>query len=251
MLPQKLEQELARFESDRASGSSELARQATQLLAQARHSELDGDALQALQARLARAHPTMAAVWNATRAPEPERFLEEMRTNWRRTVAHARRLLPRSGVIVTLSYSATVLEALAGTTARVVVAESLPGGEGARTVDALKRTGTAATVVPDATLGQWAAAADAAILGADAVTTRGVINKVGSRRLALAAKVERTPCYVVADKSKFAVPPCPFPLPLLGPDHVFEYVELDLIQRVITEQGALTGRLVARRLTAG
>lgn len=193
----------------------------------------------------------MAAVWNAAHAPDPERFLIDMQAGWRRAIEHARRLLPQAGSLVTLSYSSTVLETLRGSGAKVVVGESLPGGEGARTAEALSRSGTAATVVPDATLGQWAAAADAVLLGADAVTPRGVINKVGSRLLALAAKVERTPCYVVADSSKFRLPRSAFPLPLLGPADLFEYVELDLIERVITEQGALTGRLVAKRVMGG
>jgi translation initiation factor 2B subunit (eIF-2B alpha/beta/delta family) len=243
-----LDSEIHRFEEDRHSGSSQLARLAIQLLTDARRCGLDGDAVEALRDRLARAHPTMAAVWNAAHAQDPERFRSDMRTNWQRAAAQARRLLPRSGVIVTLSYSATVLEALGGTTARIVVAESLPGGEGARTVEALKRTGTDATVVSDATLGQWAAAADAVVIGADAVTPRGVINKVGSRLLALAAKVERTPFHAVADTSKFTLPPSTFPLPLLGPDDRFEYVELELVERVVSEQGARKGRLVARRL---
>ena len=190
----------------------------------------------------------MAAVWNAAHAPDPRRFLKDIEVGWRRAARHARRLLPRRGTILTLSYSATVLEALRGTKAHVVVAESLPGGEGARTAMRLRAAGTAATVVPDATVGQWAVTADAVIFGADAVTRRGVINKVGSRLLALAAKAERMPCYVVADTSKFAFRVSRFPPPGLGPGDRFEYVELDLIRRVVTEHGALTGPQVGRHL---
>jgi len=192
----------------------------------------------------------MAAVWNAAHAPNPQRFLKGMQIGWRRAARAARRLLPSSGTIITLSYSATVLEALRGTKAHVAVAESLPGGEGARTARRLRAAGSTATVIPDAAAGQWAATADAVLLGADAVTRRGVINKVGSRLLALAAKAERTPCYVVADTSKFAWRLARFPLPVLGPGDRFEYVELDLIRRVITEHGALAGLQVRRRLRA-
>jgi translation initiation factor 2B subunit (eIF-2B alpha/beta/delta family) len=192
----------------------------------------------------------MAAVWNAAHAPDPTRFLKELQTGWRRAARAARRLLPRRGTIVTLSYSATVLESLRGIRGRVVVAESLPGGEGARTAARLRAARTAATVVPDATLSQWAATADAVVLGADAVTRRGVINKVGSRLLALAARAERTPCYVIADTSKFALRTSRFPLPVLGADDLFEYVEFGLIRRVVTERGPLTGPQVLRRLRA-
>jgi len=239
---------VVRYEGDRTSGASELAREALRLLTQAQQAGVHGIQLEELRHRLARAHPTMAAVWNAARTPDPQRFLKDMQDGWRRAARHARRLLPAEGTVLTLSYSATVLEALNGTKAHVVVAESLPGGEGVRTANRLKEAGAAATVVPDATMGQWAAAADAVIFGADAVTARGAINKVGSRLLALAAKVERTPCYVVADTSKFAFSVSRFPLPSLGPGDPFEYVELGLIRRVVTEHGALTGLLVARRL---
>jgi translation initiation factor 2B subunit (eIF-2B alpha/beta/delta family) len=97
-------------------------------------------------------------------------------------------------------------------------------------------------------MGQWAAAADAVLLGADAVTPRGIINKVGSRLLALAARAERVPCYVVADGSKLAPAASGFPLPLLGPGALFEYVEWSLISRLITERGGLSSWLVERWL---
>jgi len=241
---------IVRFEGDRTSGASELARRAVHLLTRAQQSGVPARGLEALRRRLARAHPTMAAVWNAAHAPNPQQFLRGMQIGWRRVARAARRLLPRSGTIITCSYSATVLEALRGSQARVVVAESRPGGEGARTVRRLRTGGTTATVIPDAAVGQWAVTAEAVILGADAVTPRGVINKVGSRLLALAAKAERTPCYVVADTSKFAWRLARFPLPALGPGALFEYVELDLIRRVITEHGALTRLQVRRRLRA-
>jgi translation initiation factor 2B subunit (eIF-2B alpha/beta/delta family) len=192
----------------------------------------------------------MAAVWNAAHAPDPRRFLMEMQAGGRRAAQHARRLLPEGGTIITLSYSATVLAALRHIGGRVVAAESLPGGEGARTAASLRAARTTATLVPDATLGQWAAAADAVVFGADAVTRRGVINKVGSRLLGLAAKADRTPCYVVADTSKFALRASRFPLPVLDADGLFEYVEFGLIRCVVTEHGPLTGPQVLRRLQA-
>jgi translation initiation factor 2B subunit (eIF-2B alpha/beta/delta family) len=193
----------------------------------------------------------MAAVWNAAHAGEPERFLEELELRRRRAVRHARQLLRGTRLVVTLSYSSSVLETLSGLDAAVVVGQSLPGGEGKRTAAVLKQRGIEVRMVPDATLPSWIPAADAVLLGADAVTRRGAVNKTGSRALALVARVERCPCYVVADTTKFPRGPNPFPPPLLGPGAWFEYVELPLLDRVITEAGALTPRVIGRLVRIG
>jgi translation initiation factor 2B subunit (eIF-2B alpha/beta/delta family) len=188
----------------------------------------------------------MAAVWNAAHASNPERFLEQLEVGRHRSVRHARELLRGVGLVITLSYSSSVIQTLASLGTRVIVGQSLPGGEGKRTAAALRNRGTEAHLVPDATLPSWIAAADAVLLGADAVTHRGAVNKIGSRALALVAKIERCPCYVVADSTKFPRYPNPFPSPLLGPGAWFEYVELQLLTRVITEAGALTPRVIQR-----
>ncbi len=247
-LGHRLEAAVARFEQDRSSGSSELARTAARLLAAARQAGLRGGDLERLAARLARAHPTMAAVWNVLHAPDAERLARHMGRQARRAARHARQLLPSGGLVVTISYSATVIEALRGSSCRVIVAQSLPGGEGERTAERLNANGRWAAVMPDATMGQWIAAADAVLLGADAVTPRGIVNKVGSRLLALAARAERVPCYVVADGSKLAPVASGFPRLLLGPGALFEYVEWSLISRLITERGGLSSRLAERWL---
>jgi hypothetical protein len=247
----ELESAVARFERDRSSGASELAQAAVRLLAQARRAGLEPVALERLAVRLARAHPAMAAIWNAVRAPDPGRWLRQARRRARRAAAHARRLLPRGGVVLTVSYSATVIEALQGAGVRVVVAQSLPGGEGTQAAKRLADRGLPVTLVPDAAVGQWAAAADAVLFGADALTVRGVINKVGSRLLALAAAAERIPCCVAADSSKLAPPASGFRLPLLGPGDWFEYVEWDLVTWLITERGARQGGSAARQWLTG
>jgi translation initiation factor 2B subunit (eIF-2B alpha/beta/delta family) len=232
----QLERRLGAFERNRRSGAAELAREAVAILQAARARSANAATLNRLRRRLARAHPTMAAVWNAAHAAEPREFLKAIAVAWRRAARNARRLLPSSGTVVTLSYSSTVVAALQRRRGQVIVAESLPGGEGERMARALRRRGTRAIVVPDATVAAWVTEADAVVFGADAVTRRGVINKVGSRLLALAARAERCPCYVVADTSKFALPGSRFPLPDLGPGDVFEYVALALVTRVITER---------------
>ncbi|HEX9581887.1 MAG TPA: hypothetical protein VF970_12355 [Gemmatimonadales bacterium] len=233
----------ARFERDRKSGAAELARRAATLIHRAVRRGVPAKDLQRLRRRVARAHPTMAAVWNAAHADDPLAFVTQSRTGASSAARAARRLLSRRR-IVTVSYSSSVLDALSGSPRAIYVAESLPGGEGTRMAAALRRRGIPARVIPDAAMAAWVARAAAVVFGADAVTARGIVNKIGSRLLALAARAEGIPCYVVTDTSKFAVPPTRFPSPRLSPDGRFEWVELELITRVITERGLLTPRFV-------
>ncbi|GBD31592.1 MAG: hypothetical protein KatS3mg081_1302 [Gemmatimonadales bacterium] len=246
-----LERAIRQVETDRRSGASQIARSVARILAEARSRNFSDAELEDLRLRLARSHPTMAAVWNAAHAADPERFLHLLQARQQRAVRHARQLLRGARLVITLSYSSSVIETLAGLKAGVIVGQSLPGGEGKRTAAVLKRSGIDARAAPDATLHSWIPAADAVLLGADAITRRGAVNKIGSRSLALVARVERCPCYVVADSSKFPLAPKPFPPPLLGPGARFEYVELSLLTRVITEAGALTPRVIERLVRAG
>lgn len=242
----KLERALRRIEEDRQSGASEIAQRVARILANAAAQGVAGDELESLRLRLARSHPTMAAVWNAAHSEDPKRFVHTLALYRRRAARNARALLAGADLIVTLSYSSSVVETLLRLPSQVIVGKSLPGGEGERTATLLRRSGLRARTVPDASLAGWVAAADAVVLGADAITQRGAVNKCGSRALALVARVERCPCYVVADSTKFSSPPRQFPPPLLGPGSWFEYVELALLTRVITESGALTPRVVER-----
>lgn len=247
----ELERAVRRVEQDRRSGASEIARAVARILVEARRRNLSAEELESLRLRLARSHPTMAAVWNAAHANDPGRFLELLEKRRRRAVMHAQRLVRGTRLVITLSYSSGVIDTLTGIETTVIVGQSLPGGEGKRTATVLRQRGIRARTVPDTTLSSWIPAADAVLLGADAVTHRGVVNKIGSRALAVVARLERCPCYVVADTTKFPLAPKPFPPPLLGPGAWFEYVELTLLTRVITEAGALTPRVIERLVHIG
>jgi len=114
-----------------------------------------------------------------------------------------------SGSVVTLSRSGTVVEALERSEVEeVVVAESLPSGEGIAFADEVEeRTEACVSVVPDSCVFGAVRDADTAVVGADTVLADGsVVNKVGSASLALAAGHYRVPLYAVASKDKIAPP---------------------------------------------
>ena len=127
------------------------------------------------------------------------------------TLAAARtaaELAPRPGAwIATLSMSGMVLEAFRelkrrGRHPNALVAESRPKLEGRTMAAALAAEGIPVWLVTDAALPMLLQQAAAVWLGADAVTERGVLNKVGSFTLALAAREHGVPVHAIAIRRK-------------------------------------------------
>ena len=163
--------------------------------------------------------------------------------------------------LVTLSRSGTVREALArADPAAVLVAESRPGGEGVGVAESLTADGVDTTITADAALahelasGDW----DAVLVGADTVLPDGrVVNKVGTRSLALAAVREGVPVYVVAAVDKVATDTEPHledadPAAVYDDDadlHVtaplFDETPADCVTGLCTEQGELDAEDIA------
>ncbi|ELY44974.1 NUDIX domain-containing protein [Natronorubrum sulfidifaciens] len=113
------------------------------------------------------------------------------------------------GVVATLSRSATVLEAIrGGDPARVFVAESRPAREGVAVAEELAAADDfdcPVTVHTDAAVAHVLSseAIDRVVVGADTIRPDGsVVNKTGTRVLALAAAHEGVPVSVVAATDK-------------------------------------------------
>ncbi|MGP8074680.1 MAG: hypothetical protein ACLP74_06650 [Thermoplasmata archaeon] len=154
-----------------------------------------------------------AAYWVRRRARELS--LEPGRLA--RTVRAA---LPPASRVVTISRSATLLRALAALPSsrrprEVVALESLPGGEGRIFARELRRTGVPSRAVRDGAGESAVREADIVLVGADSVCHDGsVVHKVGTRRLAVAARRAGVPFVVVTGRSKWTGSrPRPDPLP--------------------------------------
>jgi translation initiation factor eIF-2B subunit delta len=112
--------------------------------------------------------------------------------------------------IITLSRSGTVLEILklwhkTDSKIKVVACESRPKLEGRLMAESLVRNGIKTELITDAMMSLFFPQVDAAIIGADLVLKNGnVVNKVGSKSLALLCEEYRKPLYVITTKSKFS-----------------------------------------------
>ena len=163
----------------------------------------------------------------------------------------------KPGTVVTVSYSGTVVSAISvlPKNLKVSVAESLPMGEGAMTCQKLAGEGHDATLFRDSMIPLEVRKADLVVTGADGVCPEGVVNKVGTMTMALAAKEFGKPFVVLCSTSKL--------IPALEMDAVegegnaqemkvrevvFELTPLELVTAVITDEGVLSGEEMKKRL---
>lgn len=272
MLPESWRAGVTAIVADRDRGASHLALDAVALLRRAA-SEAPRDEhglgeLVELARQLRSSRPSMPVISNLVNLAMHEGLASS--TQAARAVAaveraaeraHARALEARSaaskeaaalarGVVLTHSASETVTKALraaarAGTLSRVVVAEGRPGFEGRAVARALAAEGVDVVLVVDAALGLHAREADAALVGADAVLADGaLVNKVGTRLLALACERAGTPLHAAADRFKVSALSS-LPLEEKPPREVWpdapEGVALRNIYFDRTEAGLVTG----------
>jgi translation initiation factor 2B subunit (eIF-2B alpha/beta/delta family) len=154
--------------------------------------------------------------------------------------------------IMTISYSSSVINSLSSFQGmkdfEVTIPISLPLGEGRQMARVLSERGIKVELIQDSMVFSLMEEMDHVVVGADAVTPIGVVNKVGTFALMAAASYFGTSAYAVCDWIKIS------PVPLLDPvetqtiigenltmrDQIFEQTPLDLLTSIITDRGELT-----------
>ena len=250
---------LRNVRDDRESGASQLFERtlnAIYKLCSARPSRQDlEEALQIIR----ESHPPMTPLRTIERVVEGtleslplQEAVERLRSvSWRllkykgeclRGICRAVSRELKADVIFTLSYSSTVFHTLMSLkeknrSLRVVVAESLPGGEGRKLSRHLRARGIASTVIPDSAMASGIKNSDVILLGVDTMTREGgVVNKLGSYTAALVAKALNRRVYVLLEPYKIA----PWQkggnpastMPEVEPP-LFEYVPPDMIDYAV------------------
>jgi translation initiation factor 2B subunit (eIF-2B alpha/beta/delta family)/8-oxo-dGTP pyrophosphatase MutT (NUDIX family) len=228
---------------DRSHGASWLAARAVEALAEAAGY---GIVPLALGRALASARPSMGAIAGAVgrvlaSARNPEQVVEEATA-----LVAARERAARSitvllqddvhGTVMTHSASATVREALLHSRPeRVVCTVSEPVGEGRTFSEDLAAEGLTVELVADEDAAHAVETVDLLLLGADTVFRDGsLVNKIGTRKLAEAAKKANVPVIVVCEIFKLA------PFDPYEPDEEerFDITPPESIDRFVTDEGA-------------
>ena len=116
----------------------------------------------------------------------------------------------RHKIVLTISNSLTVLELLKRIrkekrNLEVIVCESRPKLEGRIMASSLAEVGIKVQLITESMMSEYVQKSDAVIIGADVILKNGdVVNKVGSKTLAILCKEFKKPFYIAADKSKFS-----------------------------------------------
>ena len=180
-------------------------------------------------------------------------FVEELEAQHRAVVAGAGEILAGAEHVLTISASSLVRDALlVGPAERRLVTclESRPGGEGGALARELAAAGLRVRLAPDAAAARLVGEADLVLLGGDTLSPRGLIHKVGTLGLALAAREGGVPMYAVLGSLKV------LPAPVrdwaddgavgedqaLAPatwERLFDQTPLELLGGVLTERGRL------------
>ncbi|GAA0456629.1 initiation factor 2B [Halococcus dombrowskii] len=251
----------------------EVLRDRAGVLATTDGDEADGwDDLAALARDLRMTRPSMTAIENRVNramaevnARTPAAIEESARQGIQRALdadsrAASEAAARLSGTVLTLSRSGTVLEALReATVERVIVAESRPAREGVGVAETLASDdGFRVTLAVDAAAAHVLAehAVDSVLVGADTILPDGsVMNKVGTRAVAIAAAREEVPVHAVAAGDKIATdgdarfelgdPEAVYDgdadIEVLNP--TFDRTPADVIT-VVTEDGALSETMI-------
>ncbi|MBS3782261.1 MAG: hypothetical protein KGY66_02305 [Candidatus Thermoplasmatota archaeon] len=103
--------------------------------------------------------------------------------------------------ILTLSYSSTVIQTLS-TVEKVTVLESRPKKEGKITAKKLSDEEIEVEYWIDAGMCKALERVDCAVVGADTISKKGFLNKIGTRPLAIISESLEKEFYVAADSSK-------------------------------------------------
>ena len=195
-------------------------------------------------------------------------FVEKAERGACDSASRAAALIPDGATVLTHSRSSTVLAAFVeagrrGKNFSVVVTESRPMLEGRSLAASLISDEISVTLIADAAASLAMERVDLILVGSDKITPTNVVNKIGTRMIALAARERGLPVYAICDTSKFI---CEESVGLKGPDSgtaselwleaprgvmvlnsYFEPTPLANFTAIVTEDGVLSIEEAARR----
>lgn len=157
--------------------------------------------------RLLKARPTAVVLYNAIEKLRKSRNAETLSSiisgldsSKSMAAKHSSSLFRRKKTVLTHCHSSFVVAALVKNKARikgVIVTETRPKDQGLITARELLKNKIKVSYIVDSAISDFIGRADIVLVGADALRREGLVNKVGTHPLALVAKENRKPFYVV------------------------------------------------------
>jgi len=195
-----------------------------------------------------------------------EEFARSLQESTHKIATQATDLIKDGVTIMTISFSSTVLESFKkakgeGKDFRVICLEGRPMLEGVELARQLSALGIKVTLIADALGPSSVSKADLILVGGDALSREGLVNKIGTYGLALAAQAAKVDFIALLGTEKIfpakisaLIPKKPKELLAEVIEHVtvcnryFEITPLPLISKIITEEGEMDRRAIEKRL---
>jgi translation initiation factor 2B subunit (eIF-2B alpha/beta/delta family) len=271
---------------DNTSGSIELAKKSAELLIRLINQDDSYNYLINTAYALIKAQPNMASIFNLVndmmfkidrnKGKQPkkivnaycEKYLENLENSDKKISEKTNEIIKNNGTIITHSYSSTVLSTFLyakrfGKRFTVICTESRPKKEGINLVRKLGRNKIKVKLLVDSAVFSLIPYADLILVGGDAVTDTGLINKIGTKGIAMTANHYNTPIYALCSTIKFLPKNYPVTLDhLKNPDEIikskiinvspinyyFDYTPLEFITGFITEKEILKPEEVKEKI---
>jgi len=188
-------------------------------------------------------------------------LIKKLKNNQEIINKKALKLIKNNSVIFTHCHSSTVINTLIYAKKKakkfeVYNTETRPLYQGRKTAKELKKAGIKITMFTDSALGialskeQGTKKANLVLLGADAITKKGIINKTGSEVIAQIAKANKIPVYIISDSLKYSSKKTKLEQrdfkevwknsKIKIKDPAFEFVKRKYITAIISELGTLS-----------
>jgi translation initiation factor 2B subunit (eIF-2B alpha/beta/delta family) len=197
-------------------------------------------------------------------------FIETLEHSTAQIATQAAKLIKPNATVMTISYSATAFAAFrhalsAGKRFTVICPESRPICEGRALARDLAQLGLRVKLIADAAAPALVRDCDLVLVGGDALTPKGLINKIGSYGLALAARASACPFATLLGQQKYLLR---FREDLLSQEpaeelwlegrienlsvqnRYFELVPLELLTQVISGTGSVQPGTLLKRWQA-
>ncbi len=135
-------------------------------------------------------------------------FIKNKNDNYKIIFAKAENLLSKCKTVLTISHSKTLINIFklwnnSESNVKVIICESRPKYEGVLMAKEISKSKIKTEVITEAMSGNIIKKVDAIVLGADQILPNGnIVNKTGSRMLAVIAKYHKIPVYVFASRDK-------------------------------------------------
>jgi len=198
-------------------------------------------------------------------------IINELKISQTKINNYVLKLIKNKDVVFTHCHSTSVVNALIyaknkGKKFEVYNTETRPLYQGRKTFKELRKAGIKVTLFVDSAMGVALSKrggtrkTDKVFLGADAITDKGVVNKIGSGVVAQIAREEKIPFYIVADSWKFTKSKVPIenrklnevwdkaPKNIRIKNPAFEFVPKKYITKIISELGIMNYDVFLRKV---